>query len=270
MFIDTHAHLGMIVKQPGEHLTEEHFQAIEVVIQGAQVAGVAKIMTIGADVSESADAVKIAERFPTVFATVGIHPCDCSQTWLDDVKQIDALIRTTEPGIIVAVGEIGLDFYHKPFDKQRQLDALKCQIELALEHRLPLVVHVRDAGEELLYALEPYVKQLCGGVIHCFSQNHDFARTVVGWGLYCGIDAPVGYPKNEVLREIIRDIIPLDKILLETDAPFLPPFHLRGKKNLPAYIPQFAQVVGALKGVDEQAFAAATTANAHALFGLER
>ncbi|MFA6526794.1 MAG: TatD family hydrolase [Candidatus Babeliales bacterium] len=269
MYIDTHAHLGMIVKGHVEPLVAAHFPMLQDVVDEANNVGVKKIITIGANLVESVEAVHIAQRIPTVFATVGIHPCDCTDQWRNDVDQLDLLIKKTEGNIIVAIGEIGLDFYHKPFDKQRQLDALKAQIELSLKHSLPLVLHVRDAGEELLYAIEPYVKEIKGGVIHCFSQNSDFARTVLSWGLYCGIDAPIMYPKNEALREVVKEI-PLEKMILETDAPFLPPLQFRGKQNKPAYIRHFVPMLAVLKGVSEDALGKVTTENAHALFGLER
>lgn len=269
MYVDTHAHLGMMVKSHGETLADNHFDAIAAIVDGAQGVEVKKIITIGSNFIESSEAVVIAKHFSTVFATVGIHPCDCSDEWRKDIEQLDVLIKTTEPGIIVGIGEVGLDFYHKPFHKQRQLDALKVQIELAIKYALPLVFHVRDAGEELLYAVEPFVKEIVGGVIHCFSQNRDFAKTALQWGLYCGIDAPIGYPKNEALREVVREI-PLDRLLLETDAPFLPPLQFRGKQNKPAYVQQFAPIIAAIKGVDEQELAQVTTKNAHILFGLER
>lgn len=269
MYIDTHAHLGIMVKADREALAEHHFQIIESIINEAKSGGIEKIITIGSNLIESVDAVAIARRFTTIFATVGIHPCDCTDQWQQDFTQIEALIKKTERGIIVAVGEVGLDFYHKPFDKQRQLDALKAQIELSIKYSLPLVLHVREAGEELLYAIEPYVKEIIGGVIHCFSQNLDFAQTVIQWGLYCGIDAPIAYPKNEILREVVRSI-PLEKLLLETDAPFLPPLQFRGKQNKPSYIPYFVPIIAALKGVDEQVLADTTTNNAHLLFGLTR
>ena len=167
----------------------------------------------------------------------------------------------------MAIGEVGLDFYHKPFDAPRQRDCFKAHIELALEHNLALSIHVREAGQELLRVLDEYHKQIKRAVIHCFSQPQDFADEVLKWGFYLGIDAPITYPKNELLRSVVINA-PLTSLVLETDAPFLPPQALRGKKNHPAYIAMFAGVIADLKGVSVEEVAAVTTKNAQKLFGL--
>lgn len=269
MYIDTHAHLGMMVKSFDTPLADEHFPLIESMIAQAHAVEVKKIITIGTNFLESLEAVMIAQRFSSVFATIGIHPCDGTDAWHDEVQKLKKILQKTKPGIIVGIGETGLDFYHKPFHKQRQIDMFKAHVDLALDFSLPLVLHVRDAAEELLYALEPYVKDVKGGVIHCFLQNKDFAATVVNWGFYCGIGAPISYPKNQELRDVVATI-PLELLLLETDAPFLPPVALRGKKNMSAYIPQFAPVLAQIKKVSEDLLADQTTSNAHRLFTLER
>lgn len=269
MFIDTHCHLNMLVKSSFDTLlTDQELAAIEPIVREAHAAGVEKIINIGTSVPESLNSIAIAQRYDGVYATVGLHPCDCSEQWHADFKKIEQLVVQKQKNKIVAIGEIGLDFYHKPFFRSRQEDALKAQLELALEHKLPVVLHVRDAGDELLAVLEPYVADLVGAVFHCFSQQQDYANIVLGWGCYIGIDAPITYPKNEGLREIVRNA-PLNKILLETDAPFLPPQQYRGQQNKPVYVPLFAQTVADVKGVDIAVVEEVTTANACKLFTLD-
>jgi len=268
MFVDTHCHLNMLVKKEFDTLlTKEQLEAVAAFIQEAADAGVGKIINIGTSLPESINSVEIAKRYPSVFATVGLHPCDCTEGWYEDFKAITQLVKNKETNKIIGIGEVGLDFYHKPFFKQRQEDAFKAHIELAIEHRLPLSIHVRDAGDELLQVIEPYVKDITGAVIHCFSQKQDFADIVMGWGFYVGIDAPIAYPKNEWLREVVKNI-PLSHIIFETDSPFLPPQQFRGKQNRPAYIPIFAATVAELKGVSLAVVQDVTTANVKKLFGI--
>ena len=269
MFVDTHCHLNMVVKKEfNVCLEESHFALIKHVIQDAHGAGVSKIVNVGTSLQESINSVEIAKRFDSVFATVGIHPCDCSENWRQDVQALaKCLGGDKEKNKIVAIGEVGLDFYHKPYDKQRQYDAFKMQIELALEYTLPLVIHVRDAGDELLKIIEEYVREIKGAVIHCFSQKQDFADIVTGWGFYIGIDGPITYPKNEELRSIVKKVA-LEHLILETDAPFLPPQQYRGKQNVPAYLPLFAALIADLKEISLEQLAQATTRNAEKLFGI--
>lgn len=268
MFIDTHCHLNMIAK--GEFnlpLTEENFLTIDQVLQNAFKKGVERIITIGSSgLVDTNDALAIAKRFENVFAVVGFHPCECSTDWKKEFLEIKKLVQENEKNKIVGIGETGLDFYHKPFDKQKQIDAFKAHIELALETNLPLVFHVRSANDEFLFAVEEYKKDI-RGVLHCFSHPKDFADTILSWGLFVGIDAPITYPKNQEFREVAKQI-PLEKILLETDAPFLPPQQFRGKQNLPEYIPLFAQTLADVKQITLEDVEKITTQNAQKLFGI--
>lgn len=237
------------------------------IVKRAQDAGVGVIINVGTSLPESLNSVMLAQKFENVYSTVGLHPCDCTSAWKKDFEQIRHLAQHKEENKIVAIGEVGLDFYHKPFDAQRQKDAFKAQIELALEYSLPLSIHVREAGEETLRVLEEYVREIKGAVIHCFSQNADFAQVVLEWGFYVGIDAPIQYPKNQLLRDIVATI-PLERIVLETDSPFLPPQAFRGKPNSPEYLPLFVPTIAQLKGVSVEDVERITTENACALFDI--
>ncbi len=268
MFIDTHCHINIMVKESFDRLlTDQELHDAAAVIEQAKAAGVTTIINVGTSLVESLNCLSLAKRYPEVFATVGIHPCDATPDWQKDFKIIAQHAKEWQQHRIVAIGEVGLDFYHKPFDAPRQRDCFKAHIELALEHNLALSIHVREAGQELLRVLDEYHKQIKRAVIHCFSQPQDFADEVLKWGFYLGIDAPITYPKNELLRSVVINA-PLTSLVLETDAPFLPPQALRGKKNHPAYIAMFAGVIADLKGVSVEEVAAVTTKNAQKLFGL--
>lgn len=257
MFVDTHCHVT-IMAQRGE--------ASDEVVQQAAQAGVTKLITIATTVQDSLDSIQVAQQFPGVWATAGIHPCDCPQGWRQVFRAIEALCENKKKNKIVGLGETGLDFYHKPFFKQRQLDAFVAHIECALVHGLPTVIHIRESVDEVLKILEKYKSELTG-VAHCFSQDKSAAQTLIDWGFYLGIGGPVSYPKNDLLREIVRDA-PLERLVLETDAPFLPPQQFRGKPNHPKYIPLIAQVVADAKGVELATVGEVTTGNVKKLFSI--
>lgn len=278
MFIDTHAHLNILVdKEIDELLQSHHLDLIKPYVDRANAAGVAKLINVGTSLNESRNCVAIARANKNVYATLGIHPCDVkADTWRNDIEEFKKLLQHKDENKIVGIGEIGLDYYHKPFDAELQRDAFIAQIELALEHTLPLSVHVRDivdgahqgslsaAADDLLKVLEPYRKEV-RAVIHCFQQQRDFADVVLSWGFFLGIDAPITYPKNQWFRDMLKDL-PVDRLVLETDTPFLPPQEFRGKQNVPAYLPLFAQVLADIKKISVQELASITTANAERLF----
>lgn len=267
MFIDTHCHLNMMVKKTFDvQLREDDISCIARIVDEAASAGVSKIVNVGTSQTETYNAIAIAQRFSSVFATAGIHPCDCRADWRKDFAAIIQLAFDKEKNRIVAIGETGLDFYHKPFDKQRQIDAFKAHIELSLKTDLPLVIHVRHAADETLRVLEEYCTEI-KGVQHCFMQDLDFARQLLAWGLFIGLDAPIGYPKNEQLRCVIAQV-PLERIVLETDSPFLPPQQYRGKQNSPKYIPLIAQELADIKDVSLAEIERLTTCNAQNLFNI--
>jgi TatD DNase family protein len=272
MFIETHCHLNaMVDKKEGEPLLSEHFAVLDDVVAQCERAGVATMITVGTSLAECANGIALAKRYAAVYTTVGVHPCDCRLPEDSDLHHVLATLtnwlKNKEQHRIVAIGEVGLDFYHKPYDQQQQIDFFKAQIELALTYNLPVVVHVREAADELLKVMEPYVPNGLRAVIHCFLQQQDFAQQVLAWGMMIGIDAPIGYPKNDWLRAVVQGV-PLERMLLETDAPFLPPQQYRGKQNSPLYIPLIAQVLATVKGVDIATIEQVTTANAQRFFSL--
>lgn len=269
MLIDTHCHLTMLAdKKYEEPLLPEHDEEIDDVVWQANESGVEIILSVATTLPDTLQTIRIAQRHPGVFVAAGIHPCDCKENWHDDFKKISELVRNKEENKIVGVGETGLDFYHQPFFKQRQLDAFKAHIELALEHNLALSIHMREAVDEALKVMESYKGQL-RGVAHCFSQSRDVAKTLEDWGVYIGIGGPLTYPKNDELRQIIA-AVSLEQILLETDAPFLTPQQFRGQPNHPCHITIIARAVALVKGVDVAVVEDTTTASAQKLFGFTK
>ncbi len=269
MFIDTHCHLNIMVEKERESfLSDEHLRFIQGYIDQAMQAGVETIINVGTSLVESKNSLMLAQQFDSVYATLGVHPCDTNSEWKKAIVEFKKILKEDDYAHkVVGIGETGLDFYHKPFDRLRQQDAFKAHIELALETKRALVIHVRESADEVLTILEPYHKEELKAVIHCFAQKKDFADIVTSWGLYVGIDAPITYPKNQWLRDVIATIDP-KHIILETDSPFLPPQQYRGKKNFPAYIPLFASVLAELLSYSLEEIASVTTRNARALFNI--
>lgn len=267
MLIDTHCHLNMMVaKQPDEALVPEHLPDIDSVVAAARLVGIGAIVNVGTSVVESQNSCLLARRYEDVFATVGVHPCDVSPSWQQDLAALKILLEDKQRNKIVGIGETGLDYYHKPYDTERQAAAFRAQIELALAHDLPLVVHIREAGDDALKIIAEY-RHSARGVIHCFSLDLAAAQEVIGWGWYIGIDGPVTYKKNDYLRQIVATV-PLSGLLLETDAPFLTPQAMRGKQNSPIYLSYIANEIAAARGCTVAEVAAATTANAQRLFNI--
>jgi len=265
MFVDTHCHLNIMVdKKRDEILEEKKIIEIEKIIIESENFGVFKIINIATSLNESINSVSIARRFSNVFAVVGIHPCDCTSTWKKDFEEIKKMLLNKEQNKIIGIGETGLDFYHKPFDKQRQIDVFKAHIELALKYDLPIVVHARDSIFEVLDVLQEFRTTL-KGVNHCFVHDMDVANKFLELNFCLGIGGPITYLKNEELRKIVKNI-PLGNLILETDAPFLPPQQFRGKQNHPKYIPLIAEAISNLKNIDLEKISQIINENVNRLF----
>lgn len=269
MLIDTHCHIHNMVKKDFDvPLTPTEIDQSHQIVQLAYENGVTTIITIGTSLIESKNAIALAQTNRFVWSAIGIHPNDCTADWKNDFKEITRLARDIELNKIVAIGECGLDMHYPQYNLQRQKDAFKAHIELALERSLALVVHTRDAAQETLYVLEEFKRDLQSRtVIHCFSENIDFANTVINWGFYIGIGGAVTYPKNNRLRDVVTHV-PLESIVLETDAPFLPIQAMRGKQNHPRYIKEIAEYVAQLRGQSFDSIAQQTTCNSRSLFKL--
>jgi TatD DNase family protein len=228
----------------------------------AKDAGVHAAVVVGYDLASSESALQVAERLDGCWASVGIHPHDAVQC---DENALLQLHRLASHPRVTAIGEIGLDYYRNLSPKDAQQQALEQQINLALQLRLPVIIHCRDAYDDLLPILARYPLR---GVLHCFSGELHHAQRAVEMGWYLGIGGVVTFKNAHTLREVVQRV-PLENLLLETDAPYLAPMPHRGKRNEPAYIPLIARMVASLKNVPLEELATVTTQNARCLFSLE-
>ncbi len=253
VFIDTHAHLQI-----------SHFDGDrDEVIQRAFDAGVEKIIVVSTDVASSRQSLELAEKFSGLYAAIGIHPTDCNNATEEDFAMIAELVRHPK---VVAIGEIGLDFYWKPFSAETQQQAFVRQLRLAKELGKPVIIHNRDAGTAVLQTLQHAGINDFSGVFHCFSENADYAQRVLALGGHISFTGNLTYKKS-TLPEVVAQV-PLQRILLETDAPFMTPLPHRGKRNEPAYTVHIAEKLAEIKKIPVAEVARQTTANASRLFNL--
>lgn len=269
MLVDTHCHLNICVKSEFDRLlTREEIVAAQEFCNAAAARGVSTIINVGTSLIESKNCVALAQEYQNCYATIGIHPCDGNPaTWESDIRALEDMLKEDTHSRIVGIGECGLDYYHLGFDKPFQRKLFRAQIELAIRHNKGLSVHTRSAGDEVIAILEEYGTDIPRAVIHCFSEDAAAAERARAIGAYLGIGGTITYPKNETLRTAVR-AVGLTGIVLETDAPYLPPQYMRGKKNHPSEIATVAHYCADLFGVSCGDVAAITTANARALFQL--
>lgn len=250
--IDTHTHLN-----------DSKFEAdLDEVVARAFQAGVQRMVVCGFDMESSRAAVEIAGHYDGVYATVGVHPHD-AKSFDDDARA--TLAKLSHDAKVVAIGEIGLDFHYDFSPREEQVAAFEAQIDLAGELGLPMVVHSRKSNPEAITILRAKAANIVGCVFHCFSGDESFAREVIDMGFYIGIDGPVTYEGAKKIRRVI-EACPLDRLLIETDCPYLTPVPHRGERNEPAYVRYVAEEVARIKGMDFDELVSATTASAKALF----
>jgi TatD DNase family protein len=249
------------------HLDEERFAADrEAVIARAHAAGVARMITIGASGSMQAnyDAVALAQGHPSIFATVGIHPHEAIMVSPTVIDEITRLAHTPR---VVAIGETGLDYYYDNSPRPAQQDAFRQFTGLARRLRLPLVVHLRDAYDDAVTILRDEGAAEVGGVIHCFSGDRSAARAFLDLGFHLSFSGIVTFKNADELRAAAR-MTPADRLLVETDAPFLAPVPYRGKRNEPAYVVQTAAVIATERQQPIDEVAALSRVNTERLFRL--
>ena len=255
VLIDTHCHLDMSAYEAD----------YEAVLARAVAAGVTRIISVGIDLESSRSAIGLAEKHEGIYATVGVHPHNVAELTEADYAELQELCRHPK---VVAYGEIGLDYVKDYAPVARQKEHFARQVALAKELRLPLVVHDREAHDDIMELLEGAGPFPAGGVMHCFSGDAAFARRVLALGFHISIPGVVTFAKAEMLQEAVREI-PLASLVLETDGPFLAPVPRRGKRNEPQLMLYTAQKVAELKGISLEEVARQTTMNAVHLFGLE-
>ncbi len=254
--VDTHAHLDF----------PELSVDLEGVFERCRAAGVAVIISIGIDEKTSRAAVDLSRRYPQVYATVGQHPHGARK--LSD-KEMQKLADLASDPKVVAIGEMGLDYYRDRQPRPSQKACLEQQLELAIQCRKPGVFHIRQAHDDFLKIVAPYVDRLQPSVLHCFSGDWKIAVRCLDMGFYLSIPGTVTY-KNAQDQQLVVRKAPLDRLLVETDAPYLTPVPFRGKPNEPAYVRYTAEKIAELRGCSFEAVAEATSANAQRVFGFSR
>lgn len=258
--IDTHAHLdvGAFDKDRAETVAR------------ALDAGVVNIITVGTDLESSKKAIELSERYAGVYAAVGIHPQDAAVIEEADITELGEIAKHPR---VVAIGETGLDYYRDYSPRPAQIQALRWQLALSAESGLPVIIHCRQAEKDMLNLLHSFranygdTGKQYQGVIHCFSGDISTAREYLDMGFYISLGAYIGYPSSARTHDVLRSI-PGDRLLVETDCPFLPPQAHRGERNEPSYIPL---TVSALATIRQEAYddlAKITSENAQRLFHL--
>lgn len=247
MIFDTHS-----------HYTDEQFSGRdELLIKLNKEKNVSEIITCGTDTNSSKECIKLANKFSFVYAAIGFHPEELTRCDID----IEAL-RQLMCKKVIAIGEIGLDYYWNKDNKEKQKEGFIKQIELAKELNLPVIVHDRDAHGDTLQILKEYRPK---GVLHCFSGSVEMAEEVIKLGMYIGVGGVITFKNAKNLPEVIN-AVPMDKILLETDAPYLAPEPFRGKRNDSSLIPFIAEKIGDIKGISKEEVLKITKENAYSLF----
>jgi TatD DNase family protein len=248
MLIDTHAHIYY----------EDFAQRIEEVIQFASDNGVEKIITVGIDLKSSEECIKLAEKFPSVFATCGYHPHEAVKAPKRYLYELENMAAHPK---VVAIGEMGLDYHYNFSDPKIQQKVYREQLELAVALQLPAVVHCRNSDDDILQGINESACE--NGVIHCFASNVEFAEKILETGFHISFTGMITFVKE--LEEVVIEI-PLERMMVETDSPYLSPKPHRGKKNEPKNVLHVAEKIAELKEIDLEEVAESTTETAMNLF----
>ncbi|WP_024866123.1 TatD family hydrolase [Butyrivibrio sp. FCS014] len=254
MIFDTHAHYD------DEAFDEDRIQLLD----SMKEAGIGTIVNIGANMASSRGSLKLAHEYDFIYAAVGVHPSDCAE--LDDGKMLE-LKELSADERCVAIGEIGLDYYWPEPDRDLQKMWFRKQIALAKGVKLPVVIHSRDAAADTLAILKEENAGVNGGVVHCFSYSAEVAKQCVDMGFFIGVGGVVTFKNGRKLKETV-DILPLDNIIIETDAPYLAPAPHRGERNCSLYLPLVVETIADIKGVSTEEVIRITEENAKRMYNI--
>jgi len=258
MLVDSHCHLDRLD-------LAQHDGSLDAALQAARDRGVGHFLCIGVSADNAAAVKAIAERYADVDCSVGIHPLDLQA---DQQPALDWLLAELAHPRVVAIGETGLDYHYEPDAAPRQREAFRLHLEAARRTGKPVIVHTREARADTLELLrEAALPQ--AGVLHCFTEDWDMAHAALDLGFYISLSGIVTFRNADALREVARRV-PADRLLVETDSPYLAPVPHRGKANLPQYVYEVARFLAELRGEDFEAFSRQTTQNFKRLFPLAR
>ena len=255
MIFDTHAHYD------DERFDEDR----DALLRSMKDAGIGNIVNIGANMASSQRSLDLAAEYDFMYAAVGVHPSDCAE--LDDEK-IEKLNEMSSFPKCVAIGEIGLDYYWPEPEHDLQKKWFKRQIALAREVELPIIVHSRDAAADTVDILKSENAGELGGVVHCFSYSKEVAQECVKMGFYIGIGGVLTFKNGRKMKEV-AEAIPMERIILETDCPYLAPEPFRGKRNSSLYLPYVVSAMAQIKGISEEEVISITEANAREMYRLK-
>ncbi|SDJ82104.1 TatD family hydrolase [Natronincola ferrireducens] len=255
MVFDSHAHLD------DSRFDKDRDQ----IIKSAKENGVEYILNPGADLNTSIKAVNLAEKYDMIYAAVGVHPHDVKDM---DENTLTIIKSLTNKEKVVAIGEIGLDFHYDHSPREDQRKWFRRQIELAKEVKLPIIVHDREAHQEVFDILQEYNAGELGCVMHCYSGNVELAKEYIKRGIYISLAGPITFKNAKKTYEVAREI-PLEWLLIETDSPYLAPVPHRGKRNEPTYVRHVAGTIAEAKGISFEKVAQQTNENTRKLFNIK-
>ncbi|MDX1694060.1 MAG: TatD family hydrolase [Ketobacteraceae bacterium] len=258
MFVDSHCHLNKLD-------LSLHDNQLDNAVNSARDRGVDTILCIGIDLETMDEVIEVAERYPRVFATVGTHPLYQESR----EPTVEALLDYARHPKVVGIGETGLDYYYCKQDNDWQMRRFGIHVEAARETGLPLIIHTRDAREATIECLKTHGEGKVNGVLHCFTESLAMAEQAVELGFYISISGIVTFRSAKELREVVA-ALPLERLLIETDAPWLAPVPHRGKENQPAYVVEVAKKIAEIKQVSVEDVAQTTTNNFFELFSKAR
>jgi TatD DNase family protein len=255
MLIDSHCHLDRLHLFGGSN-------DVDAVLNEARSRGVGGFLAIGVDLTSSQNLIELAAQHPDIRVAVGAHPLQEEEIAVPSVEELVAL--AANPGV-VAIGETGLDYYYSEESKAWQQASFINHLRAGKESQKPVVVHTRNAQQDTLDLIAEHASPESGGVLHCFTESWEMARAALELNFYVSFSGIITFRNAGGLREVVRQV-PLDRILVETDSPWLAPVPYRGKSNVPAYVVEVAEKVAEIKGISRDEVSAATTENFQRLF----
>ncbi|MBL5768923.1 hydrolase TatD [Heyndrickxia sporothermodurans] len=255
MLFDTHVHLN----------DSQYAEDLEVVIQNAKEAGVSNMVVVGFDRPTITKAMELVETYEFLYASVGWHPVDAIDMTEQDLAWIEQLAKHPK---VVALGEMGLDYHWDKSPKYIQKDVFRKQIRLAKKVKLPIIIHNREATQDIVDILKEEDAKEVGGIMHCFSGSTEVAKECIDMNFFISLGGPVTFKNAKKPKEVASEI-PLSHLLIETDCPYLAPHPYRGKRNEPAYVKLVAEQIAMIKGIPLEEVAKITNRNAKRLFGID-
>ena len=254
MIFDTHAHYD-----------DEQFDIDrEELIEAVKAAGVDYVVDVGASIDSTARALELAHKYDFIYAAVGVHPSEVEELNEDNIE----LLREWSTDVkCVAIGEIGLDYHWPDPSPELQKKWFRRQLQLARQERLPVIIHSRDAAADTIEIMKSEHAEEIGGVVHCFSYSKEVAKICVDMGFYIGVGGVITFKNGKKLKEVVEQT-PMEKILLETDCPYLSPEPFRGKRNSSLNLPYVIDAIAAIKGIEKEEVIRQTTENAKCMYGI--